>query len=208
MSAASPFLHFAGAHPASTGVTIGVVFVALFVLSFALGKLPPGQHRLSRAWLKQWFEASIPRLAIAAIFTGLIFGAGALAGGDDGASGNDATAVAGACGRPLSALTGNPVTSERISAAAEGMRAVQAAAETPDPQGAKATFFGETHALTHDIDPPLRAVDPELARLLCESVVILEVELATQPDLARVAGAAAASATQLEGAGEALGLGQ
>jgi hypothetical protein len=43
-----------------------------------------------------------------------------------------------------------------------------------DRAAADGAFYGETHSFTHNVDPPLRRQDEELAKELCE--VVFEVE--------------------------------
>jgi len=114
--------------------------------------------------------------------------------------------TSGVCARAIPPLTTGPVTKERLQASIDKMREVRLAAEAGDAAGARDAFSGDAHAVTHDIDQPLRAADPLLAADLCESIVIIELEFGVQPDLEAVAGAAEISAGLLEESGRALGL--
>jgi len=72
-----------------------------------------------------------------------------------------------------------------------------------------ATFYGDVHAFTHNVDPDVRAVDEELAKELCEIVLELEEEYDPPPPQQRTFAGMAASTTalreQLRDAAEALG---
>ena len=115
-------------------------------------------------------------------------------------------APASVCAGSIPPLTTGPVTKERLKAAVQKMGEVQRAAEAGDRATASAAFAGDTHAVTHDIDQPLRAADPLLARDLCESIVIIEQEFNGANDLGAIAAAAAISAQLLADSGRAMGL--
>jgi hypothetical protein len=110
------------------------------------------------------------------------------------------------CSTAIPALTSAGVTKERLDAAVGKMAEVRQSAHSGDAAAARAAFAGETHDITHDIDQPLRKVDTQLARDLCESVLSLEQQFAGTPDLQVVSLEARMSATLLEEAGGALGL--
>jgi hypothetical protein len=112
----------------------------------------------------------------------------------------------GVCARAISPLTTGAVTKGRLQTSIDKMREVQRAAEAGDAAGARDAFSGDAHAITHDIDQPLRAADQLLASDLCESIVIIELEFGGQPDLEAVAGAAESSAALLEESGRVLSL--
>jgi hypothetical protein len=114
--------------------------------------------------------------------------------------------TSGVCARAIPPLTAGPVTKERLQTSIDSMREVRLAAEAGDATGARNAFSGDAHAITHDIDQPLRAADPQLAADLCESIVIIEIEFGGQPDLDAVAAAAEVSAGLLQESGRALGL--
>ena len=115
-------------------------------------------------------------------------------------------ATASVCAGSIPPLTTGPVNKERLRAAVQKMGEVQRAAEAGDRATASAAFAGDTHAVTHDIDQPLRAADPLLARDLCESIVIIEQEFNGANDLGAIAAAAAISAQLLADSGRAMGL--
>ena len=113
---------------------------------------------------------------------------------------------AGSIGSSIQPLTTGPITKERLEAAAQKMREVQQTAAAGDDASARAAFSGDTHAVTHDIDRPLRAADPVLARDLCESILAIELEFRGAGDLKAVAAEAGVSAQLLEDSGRALGV--
>ena len=110
------------------------------------------------------------------------------------------------CARPVPALTAEPVTRERLQAAIDKMREVSSAAEAGGTQAANAAFSGDTHTITHDIDPPLRAADQQLAQDLCAAIVVLEQQFGANPDLVVVADQSAVAAGLLEESGRELGV--
>jgi hypothetical protein len=132
----------------------------------------------------------------------------AVACGSDGDRGESRGALItqGVCSRPVPALTDEPVTRERLEAAIEKMRELETAAAAGGAQAANAAFAGDTHAVTHDIDPPLRAADPALAEELCAAVVVIEQQLGGNPDLQVLAREAGKAARSLEESGTVLGV--
>ncbi|HEU4759093.1 MAG TPA: hypothetical protein VFT91_03830 [Dehalococcoidia bacterium] len=186
--------------------TAVLTFLFVFIASFTLGTLPEGTRRLSVAWLRAWFKASLPRLIVAAAFSVALFSLATLLGG--GSSGGD-SAGSPACDSGLASLTGQAVTAARLQAAVSAMRQVADAAAAGDLDGAAARFYrGDTHNVTHDIDAPLRATNADLAKQLCLSVLVLERQFAGKRDRGVIAKQARTSAGLLERAGQQLGLGQ
>ena len=116
------------------------------------------------------------------------------------------TGAARVCVAPIPAVTSARVTSARVEAAAAKMNELQLAADSGDEAAARAAFAGDTHNVTHDIDEPLRAADPELALELCQRVLAIEEQFARTPDLQAVAAEAGASGELLRESGHALGL--
>ncbi len=167
-----PLLHVGGTSTASIVVSIGVIFFLIFALSFAVGPIPEGAHRIGPTWAKAWFRASLPRLIVAGVFSGLLL-VGALAGGDQ-----STTATAASCDRDVPPLTGQALTDARLLGAIDGMRRLGDAAEQRDIAGVQALFLGDAHKFTHDIDAALRPVDEGLAKDLCLSVVVIENQMA------------------------------
>jgi len=112
------------------------------------------------------------------------------------------------CNFPLPRLTENPITEERLDDAIEGMRAAAAAAEAGDEETVRAILIGDAHTLTHDIDPPLRAADEQLAIDLCKAVTDVEVQASREFDAEVIRTQANADAGLLERAKVALGAGE
>ncbi|MCH7485198.1 MAG: hypothetical protein IIA90_08660 [Chloroflexi bacterium] len=73
-----------------------------------------------------------------------------------------------------------------------------------DFDNALASFYGEVHAFTHDIDADVRAADEEKAKLVCEAVIDLE-ELLESNSPGAMAAAAANLREELRDAAEVLG---
>jgi hypothetical protein len=86
-----------------------------------------------------------------------------------------------------------------------GLAQVASAAAAGDLPAAETAFFGEVHNFTHNVDPPLREVDEEMARELCEKVIRIEEELAFNRRVDVVASLAADIREILQDAAEALG---
>lgn len=104
----------------------------------------------------------------------------------------------------------------RADVSAEGFQAEdEALAETlrflnqGDVDNTFATFYGDVHAFTHNIDPDVRAVDEDLSKRLCELVIQLEEEYDPPPtqerSLARMASSTVALREHLRDVAEALG---
>jgi hypothetical protein len=157
---------------------------------------------------------SSPRLAVALGVT-LTIALVAACGSDDGDETGEPSptpsvlqpaATTSVCAGSIPPLTTGSVTKERLETAVQKMGEVQQAAEAGDDASARAAFSGDTHAVTHDIDQPLRAADPLLARDLCESIVVIEQEFNGAGDLEAVAAEAGISAQLLEDSGRAMGL--
>ena len=116
------------------------------------------------------------------------------------------TGITGICSAAIPALTAEPVTEARLLAAIDKMGEAKAAAAAGDQAAANAAFAGDAHTVTHDIDPPLRAEDPQLAQDLCASIVVIEQEFGAGRDLGAVAASAETAAGLLEESGGVLGL--
>jgi len=84
------------------------------------------------------------------------------------------------CDQPLAPLGESPITAAEFAAVDQGLAQTAAAARMGDLTGAENSFFGRVHNFTHNVDPPLRAKDRELAKRLCESVFNLEREFAIE----------------------------
>src|SRR5438093_13786708 len=131
----------------TSGATLAtfVILVLVFVVSFAMGRRPKGNRAFSRAWLKEWLAAALPRITIAA-FLALGSYLVSIIISDPQAG------VRAACNSPLKPITSQPVTRERVDNAAEGMKQLSAAATGGDDEQVRQLFLGsDTHSLTHDI---------------------------------------------------------
>ncbi len=170
-----------------TAVIAVMAFVVIFTFSFAFGRPPGG------VW--GWFKASLPRLAIAGLFSAAFFLASARFG-DNGAT---------ACDSGVPALSGDPATSQRLSTAVAKLRQLAGAAAQGDQALADSLFFGDAHNLTHDIDGPLRRANSNLATQLCIDTVALENEFAGARRPETLASQAESVAGDLTQAGPALG---
>jgi hypothetical protein len=114
--------------------------------------------------------------------------------------------ASGACANPIGAVTADPLTAERLQTAADDLLEVSGLAGSGEVEQAAQVFAGDAHNITHDIDLPLRNSDTSLAVSLCESVVLLEVQMGGARDVTVIAREAAAAAGILEEAGRALGI--
>ena len=86
-----------------------------------------------------------------------------------------------------------------------GLTRMIQSATAGDLAGAESAFFGDVHNFTHNVDPPLREVDEELAKDLCERVVEIEEELAFDRRIGVIAGQATRLRELIQDAAEALG---
>jgi len=184
-------------------VAVVTIFFLLFAMSFAVGSVPHGQKRFSREWAAAWFKTSLPRMLVAGGFAVALFVASSLSG--DNNNSDSAQAGSAACMREIPPLSDNPVTDARIGAAAANLRLVADAAERGDLAMAQTLFFGKTHNLTHDIDPPLRTADEQLATDLCDSILTLETQLPSGTNLGLIQTSAEDGADQLDQAQGVLG---
>src|SRR5581483_11630744 len=97
---------------------------------------------------------------------------------------------ANACDKPLAALGQSPITADEFQAVDKGLQDTIAAAQLGSLAGAENSFFGRVHNFTHNVDPPLRQQDPDLAKTLCRNVINLENEFSLQrrpQEIARLA---------------------
>jgi hypothetical protein len=148
------------------------------------------------------------RLALTAalsLLAGLAVACGSDGGGDSTLR-PGSSVTPGICSRPLAKFTEQPITKERLDSAIVRMREVESAAAAGAGQAANAAFAGDTHAVTHDIDEPLRDADPALAEELCAAVIVIEQQLGGNPNLPVLSQQAGVAAGLLEEAGPALGV--
>lgn len=183
-----------GGGTSTSGATLAtfIILVLVFAVSFAIGRRPKGNRPFSRAWLSEWLAAALPRITIAALLSLTFYLVSTIIS-------DPQAGVRVACNQPLKPITSQPVTAERLTKAADGMKQLSAAAEAGDAAQVRNLFIGsDTHNLTHDIDGRLRQADPELGKQLCMSVVTIENQLTDSIDPATVKRAADMAASLLE----------
>ena len=183
-----------GTGTTTSGATLAtfVILAFVFVVSFAIGRRPKGNRPFSHAWFKEWLAAALPRITIAALLALVFYLVSTII--------NDPQAgVRAACSQPLKPITSQPVTSERVNKAMNGMKQLSAAAGAGNDEQVRKLFVGsDTHSLTHDIDGRFRQADPELGKQLCMSVVTIENQLTGSIDPSTVKRAADTAAGLLE----------
>jgi hypothetical protein len=134
---------------------------------------------------------------VAVIGGGIVVAVIFLLGGNGG--GNNA------CDNALPPLGRSDISQAGFQAEDAGLAKVIQAASAGNLPAAEDAFFGDVHNFTHNVDPPLRPVDEELARDLCESVIHIEEELAIDRRVDVIASDAARIRALLRDAAEALG---
>lgn len=160
-------LHVASS-PVGAAITVSVIFLLIFALSFAFGPVPESGRRFSREWVRSWLVASFPRMAIAGVFAGLVLVAAL-------SYGNSSTNAAVSCDKGVPPLSGEAVTDDRIASAVLSLNVIVDAANAGDVERARTVWLtSDAHNLTHDIDGPLRALSEDATRALCEDVIALE----------------------------------
>ncbi|MDO8612294.1 MAG: hypothetical protein Q7R32_05650 [Dehalococcoidia bacterium] len=160
-----------------------------------------------RARRRQQYQYRIPDWVwglglglIIVIFAGGYFLFGAVTGGGGG----------GGCGKALPPLPGG------AQADAAGFREEDVALglvidylSQGDLDNSFASFYGDTHAFTHNIDPDIRPVDEEMAKALCEAVIQVETDFdpppPTERSLPKMKSSTETLRNQLRGVAEALG---
>ena len=110
-----------------------------------------------------------------------------------------------ACDNALPPLGRSDISQAGFQAEDAGLAKVIQAASTGDLTAVEAAFFGDVHNFTHNADPPLRAVDEQMAKDLCNSVIHIEEELAIDRRIDVIATDAARIQALLRDAAEALG---
>jgi len=134
---------------------------------------------------------------VAVIGGGIVIAVIFLLGGNGG--GNNA------CDNALPPLGKSDISQAGFQAEDAGLAKVIQAASAGNLPAAEDAFFGDVHNFTHNVDQPLRPVDEELARDLCESVIHIEEELAIDRRVDVIASDAARIRALLRDAAEALG---
>lgn len=81
------------------------------------------------------------------------------------------------CDRPLPPLMTSDISQRGFQEQDAGMAEVIRYASQGNLPAAEDAFLGDVHNFTHNVDPPLRAVDEGLAVRLCQSVIRIEEEL-------------------------------
>jgi hypothetical protein len=110
-------------------------------------------------------------IALGLVFAGFL-GALFLGGGITGTD-------AATCDKPLSPMAGgNDLTAAGFASEDESLGAVIEYLNADDRANADAVFFGPVHSFTHNVDPIVRATQPEVAKALCNAVIRLENDLA------------------------------
>ena len=110
-----------------------------------------------------------------------------------------------ACDNALPPLGKSDISQAGFQAEDAGLAKVIQAASAGNLPAAEEAFYGDVHNFTHNADQPLRPVDEELARDLCESVIHIEEELAIDRRVDVIASDAARIRALLRDAAEALG---
>ncbi len=109
------------------------------------------------------------------------------------------------CDSELSSLPGKAdVTAEGFQEEDVALGQVIGYLNQADLDNAFASFYGDVHAFTHNIDPDVRAADEEKAKAVCEAVIELE-EILESNSTAAMAAATAQLREQLRDAAEVLG---
>jgi len=134
---------------------------------------------------------------VAVIGGGIVVAVIFLLGGNGG--GNNA------CDNALPPLGRSDISQAGFQAEDAGLAKVIQEASAGNLPAAEDAFYGDVHGFTHNVDQPLRPVDEELARDLCESVIHIEEELAIDRRVDVIASDAARIRALLRDAAEALG---
>lgn len=109
------------------------------------------------------------------------------------------------CDNPLVALGESEISQMGFQAEDAGLARVVQAATAGDLEAAESAFFGDVHNFTHNVDAPLREVNEELAKELCERITEIEEELAFDRRISVIAGQATRIRELVQDAAEALG---
>lgn len=109
------------------------------------------------------------------------------------------------CDDPLVALGQSEISQIGFQAEDAGLARVAQAATAGNLEAAESAFFGDIHSFTHNMDAPLREVDEELAKEICELIIEIEEELVIGRRLSVIAGQATRIRELVQDAAEALG---
>ena len=110
-----------------------------------------------------------------------------------------------ACDNALAPLGTSEISQAGFQAEDVGLTKVIQAASAQDLTAAEDAFFGDVHNFTHNVDPPVRAVDAKMAKDLCKTVIHIEEELAIDRRVDVIATDAARIRELLQDGAEALG---
>ena len=109
------------------------------------------------------------------------------------------------CDEPLAALDGGDLSAAAFVDEEAALTRVIDTLTLGDRPGAEATFFGPVHAFTHNVDPPLREIDKDAAKELCEAVIEMENGFSTFAPTATIAAQIDLVRSLLRDAAETLG---
>ncbi len=137
-------------------------------------------------------------LGLVTVVGGGIIGAVVLFFGGGGGAGSP-------CDDTLVALGQSEISQMGFQAENAGLARVVQAATAGNLEAAESAFFGDVHNFTHNVDAPLREVDEELAKELCERITEIEEELAFGRRISVIAGQATRIRELVQDAAEALG---
>lgn len=93
----------------------------------------------------------------------------------------------GTCDQELPPLGVSDISQATFDEEYEALTRVINLLNQGDRAGAESAFFGPTHNFTHNIDPPVRQQDEDLAKEICEVVLDVEDSLATRESSASIA---------------------
>ena len=110
-----------------------------------------------------------------------------------------------ACDSPLPPLGESEVSQLGFQTEEVGLTRVIQAAMVGNLEAAESAFFGDVHDFTHNVDAPLREVDEQLAKEICEAAVDIEEDLIPPVDIGGVGRDATRIRELLRDAAEALG---
>jgi len=110
-----------------------------------------------------------------------------------------------ACDNALPPLGRSDISQAGFQAEDAGLAKVIQAASAGNLPAAEDAFYGTVHSFTHNVDAPLRPIDEEMARDLCQTVIHIEEELAIDRRVDVIASDAARIRALLQDAAEALG---
>lgn len=105
--------------------------------------------------------------ALAVVIVGGFFLVTAVTGGGGG----------GTCDQQLPPLGNSEISQSAFDDEVLSLTHVIDFLNAGDQNAADTAFYGETHGFTHNIDPPVREQDKELAKNLCQTVLDVEEAL-------------------------------